>query len=81
MFDIPLHFRAQLGEVVPVALSRKVISRKTGIKCEAIMLNGKGNKCNKIDCSIRSHKAIIKQLIENYLLKFYDKKTTFRRTM
>ena len=74
MFDIPLHFRAQVGEVVPVALSRKVISRKTGTKCEAIMLNGKGKICNKIDCYIPSHKAIIKQLIENYLLKFYEKK-------
>ena len=75
MFDIPLHFRAQVGGEVPEN-RRKVIHRKTRTKCEAIILNGnrKGKKCSNIDCSIPSHKQIIKQLIEKYLLKFYDKK-------
>ena len=75
MFDIPLHFRAQQGGEESKEKKRRV-SRKEGTKCESIILNGikKGQKCSKIDCSIPSHKAIVKQLIENYLLKFYDKK-------
>jgi hypothetical protein len=53
MFDIPLHFRAQVWEEVPSGRfapnKRKVIPRKTGIKCEAIFLNGnrKGKICSE----------------------------------
>jgi len=80
MFDIPLHYKAQSD----IALSEEEEKNndgirnilKSGIKCEAIIMKGSmtGQMCNKIYCLFPSHKSIIKQLIDNYLLKFYENK-------
>ena len=85
MFDIPMHFKAQQGQVKCPSVKQCEAIIKSGVrqgkkcnrincyihkpKCEAVE---SGKKCNRINCSF--HKPVIKQLIEDYLLKFYKKK-------
>ena len=85
MFDIPMHFKAQQGQVKCPSVKQCETIIKSGVKqgkkcnrincfihkpkCEAVE---SGETCNRINCSF--HKPVIKQLIEDYLLKFYKKK-------
>jgi hypothetical protein len=76
MFDIPLHYKVQ-SDIALTEEEEDGRGRKTyPYRCEAIIMkeSRKGQRCNKIDCLFPSHKSIIKQLIDNYLLKFYENK-------